>query len=210
MAVAHFFVSRVVGVFEVNVKKYVDAGVCHFLAPQEFTHRTSRSPQRHALGFYAVLCQHSEYLVAAVCSTDAFYGTKVKVFAHLIPEVLVKTLRQVNLTDHCRQHMGVLEVEIIVRTIEVGRHYSYVVAAVLQTETLAHLETCNLSDGIGLVGVFEFRGEQRLFCHRLWCHTWIDTCATQEQQFLYSVTEALTNDVLLYLQVLVDEVGTVP
>ena len=105
--------------------------------------------------------------------------------------------------------MATLEIKIIVRTVKVGRHYRYVVCAVLQVEAFAHFQSGYFSYGIRFIGIFQRRSEQCILFHRLLGITRINTGATQEKQFLYIMTEAFPYDILLYLQVLVDEIGTV-
>ena len=46
-----------------------------------------------------------------------------------------------DLTDHGWQHMRGLQIEIIIRPVEVGRHHGDIVRTVLQVVTLAHLDT---------------------------------------------------------------------
>ena len=63
--------------------------------------------------------------------------------------------------------MRVLKMEIIVGTIEVGRHHGNIVGAILQVVRLAHLQSGNLRDSILLIGVFQFRCQQTVLRHRL-------------------------------------------
>ena len=81
--------------------------------------------------------------------------TQTEVFANGIPVVFVQALGKINLTYHSRQHMTVLKMEVVVRTIQVGRHHCYVVGTILQIERFAHLQSGNLCDSIRFVGVFE-------------------------------------------------------
>ena len=102
--------------------------------------------------------------------------------------------------------MAVFQVEVVIGAVEIGGHYGDVVGAVLQVEALAQLQTGNLGDGIRFVGVFQGRGQQAIFLHGLRSLARIDAGASQEEQFLHAMAEALAYHVLLYLQVLVDEV----
>lgn len=74
---------------------------------------------------------------------------------------------KVYLTHHGRHDMTVLQMEIIVGTVEVSGHDSDIVGAVLQVITLAHLQSGNLRNGIFLVGVFQRGGQQTVFPHGL-------------------------------------------
>ena len=105
--------------------------------------------------------------------------------------------------------MAILEVEVIVGAVEVRRHDCDVVRAVLEVEALTHLEPCDLSDSIGLVGVLQRSREEGFFAEGLLGLSGIDAGATEEEEVLYAVAEALSDDVLLYLEVVVDEVSAV-
>jgi hypothetical protein len=105
--------------------------------------------------------------------------------------------------------VAILEVEVIVGAVEVRRHDCDVVRAVLEVEALTHLEPCDLSDSIGLVGVLQRSSEEGFFAERLLGLSGIDAGAAEEEEVLYAVAEALSDDVLLYLEVVVDEVSAV-
>ena len=137
------------------------------------------------------------------------HGTQADVLAHSLPVPFVQALGQMDLTDHGRQHMAVLQMEIVVRPVKVCRHHGDVVRPVLQVETLTHLQPRYLGDGIRLIGIFQRRREQHLFFHRLRSLTRINARAAQKEQLLHPVAETLADDVLLYLQVLVDEIRTI-
>ena len=209
MAIAYLLVTGLVCILEVNIQEHVHAGVRHLLAPQELTHRFTCSPKRDSLGSDAILGERSQDLLIRTAAVNALYRTQVDVLAHSVPVAFVQALCQIHLAYHCRQHMTVLQMEVVVRAIEVGRHHCDVVATILQREALTHLQSRNLSDGVRLVGVFQLRSEQRLLLHRLRCHARIDACTAEEEQFLHTVAIALAYHVLLYLQVLIDEVGTI-
>ena len=105
--------------------------------------------------------------------------------------------------------MAVLEMEIVVRAVKVGRHHGNIIGPVLDIETLAHLQPCNLGDGIRFVCIFERGCEQAVLGHRLRRLAWIDACAPEKKQFLHPVPETLPDDILLYLEILPYEVGPV-
>ena len=110
---------------------------------------------------------------------------------------------------HGREHVAAFQVEVVVGTVKVGGHHGNVVRTVLKIEAFAHFQSGYFGDGIGLVRVFQRRSEECVFFHRLFGITGIDAGAAQKEKFFHSVAEAFADDVLLYLQVLVDEVGTV-
>ena len=89
------------------------------------------------------------------CRTgNTFNGTFIQIDGNLIPLAIVNQLRKIDLAHHGWHHMTVLQVEIVIGTIEIGRHHSDIVRAVLQIIALAHLQSRNLRNGIFLIGVF--------------------------------------------------------
>ncbi len=105
--------------------------------------------------------------------------------------------------------MTVLQMEIVVGTIEIGGHHGNIVGAILKVIALAHLQTGNLGNGILLIGVFERRCEQRVFLHRLRSILGIDAGGTKEKELLYMMLVSLLDDVALHLHVLHDKVGAI-
>ena len=80
---------------------------------------------------------------------------------------LATELRVVELADHGRQHVGTLQVEVVARAVEVGRHGGDEVRAVLLAIGLAELDAGDLGDRIGLVGRLQQAGQQALLDDRL-------------------------------------------
>ena len=105
--------------------------------------------------------------------------------------------------------MAVLQMEVVVGSIKVGRHHSNVVRSVLNVEAFAHLQPGNFGDGVRLVGVFQGARQQTVLRHRLRSLPRIDASAAEEEQLLHAVFPAFAYDVLLNLQVLEDEVRPV-
>ena len=126
-----------------------------------------------------------------------------------MPVAIVDELGKINLAHHRRHYMAVLQVEVVVRTIEVGRHHGDIVGTILKVVALAHLQSGNLSDGIFLVGVFQRRSKENVLTHWLWCILWIDAGRAQEEEFLYAMRIGVADHVALHLHVLHDEVGTI-
>ena len=63
-------------------------------------------------------------------------------------------------TDECGKHMTVLRMIVVVRAIKVGGHHRNIVCAVLAVKILAILQTAYLGEGVSLVGLLKFRGEE--------------------------------------------------
>ena len=105
--------------------------------------------------------------------------------------------------------MAILQMEIIVRTIQISRHYGDIIGSILKVKALAHLQTGNLGNGIRLVGILQRRSQQYILSHRLRSISGIDAGAAQKEQFFDLMTETLSNDILLNLQIIIDKVGTI-
>ena len=105
--------------------------------------------------------------------------------------------------------MAPFQVEVVIRPIQVGRHHRNEVGAVLQVEALAHLQPRNLGDGIRFVGILQRARQQRILRHGLGRLLRVDAGAPQEEQLLHPVAPALTDHVILYLQIAIDKIGPV-
>ena len=65
------------------------------------------------------------------------------------------------------QDVAAGEVEVVAGAVEVGGHDAEVAGAVLGVVGFAELDASDLGDGVGLVGVLQGAGEQRIFAHGL-------------------------------------------
>ena len=97
VAVADVLVSGLAGVFEVYVLHDEYAGIRHFLAPEEFARRSSRTPKPDFFFADAVFGKYVQYLSVAVAAIDSFYWTQVHVTAYGIPVALLQAVGQVYL-----------------------------------------------------------------------------------------------------------------
>ena len=195
---------------EVDMLHDVDAGVGHLLAPEELAQRCARAPERDGVGGDAVLGEQGEQLlVRGRAGVDVLNGAADEVGADVVHAALVEAAGQVDLADHGGQDVAALQVEVVVRAVEVGGHDGDVVRAVLQVEALAHLQAGDLGDGVGLVGVLQRGGQEGVLAHGLGHVAGVDAGAAEEEQFADIVAEALADDVLLDAEVAVDEVGAV-
>ena len=105
--------------------------------------------------------------------------------------------------------MAVLQVEVVVRTIEVGWHHGDIVGAILQVVALTHLQASDLGDGILLVGIFQRRSQEHVLRHWLGSILGIDAGGTEEEQLLHAMRISIADDVALHLHVLHDKVSTI-
>ena len=118
-------------------------------------------------------------------------------------------LGQKDFAHHGRHYVTVLQMEIVVRAIEVRGHHGNVVGAVLQVVALAHLQSRNLRDSVFLVGVLQRTGKEAVLLHGLWSVLGVDAGGAQEEQFLHVVRVGFAYHVALDLHVHHDEVSTV-
>ena len=88
-------------------------------------------------------------------------------------------------------------------------HDSDVHSTVLEVEAHALIESRDLGDSIRFVGVLQRSREEGFFAEGLLGLSGIDAGTAEEEEMLYTVAEALSDDVLLYLEVVVDEVSAV-
>ena len=106
----------VIRILEVHVEEHVHAGVRHLFAPEELPHRSTRTPERHSLRCDAVVSQHLEDVLLVRLTVHQYlhavlhhaHRSQAYVLAHGLPVALVEALCQMNLPNHCRQHVAVL------------------------------------------------------------------------------------------------------
>ena len=196
-------------VAEVNVQEYVYGGVGHVFAPEEFAERLAGAPEGHLVVLDAVLGENLQNFILRGVAVDAFYRALVHIDLDAVPVVVVDKLRQVNLAHHSGHHMAIFQVEVVIRTIKVRRHYSEVVGAILQVVAFAHLEARDLCDGVFLVGVLEFAREESILFHRLRGIFRVNASRTEEQELLHVVGVGFAEHVALNFHVHHHEVCTV-
>ena len=196
-------------VAEVHVQQHVHRGVGHVLAPQELAERLARTPEGHLVILDAVLGKHLQNLFLGCIAVDAFDRALVHVDLDAGPVAVVDELGEVDLAHHGRHHVAVFQVDVVVGPVEVGGHHGDVVGAVLQVVALAHLEARDLRDGVLLIGVLQFAGEQGILFHGLRGVLGVNAGGTQEQKLLHVVRVGLAEHVALDLHVHHHEVGTV-
>ena len=105
--------------------------------------------------------------------------------------------------------MRSFQVKIIIRAIQVGRHYCDIVSSVLQVITLTHLDPGYLSYRIRFIRIFERRSEQAILRHRLRSISRINTSTSQKQKFLYIIQIRSMNHIVLNHKILVNKVSPV-
>src|SRR5690606_19383582 len=94
-------------------------------------------------------------------------------------------------------------------SVKIGGHHRNKIGAVLQIIAFAGLDSRDFGNGVGLVGIFERVGEQILLLHGLRGVFGINAGAAQKQKLLHAVLIALMDDIVLYHQVFVDEIGAI-
>ena len=109
---------------------------------------------------------------------------------------------------HQRGHdMRARQIEIVARTIQVGRHGRDEVAAILTPVRLTEPDARDLGDGVGFVRRFERTAQQILFPDRLRAVTRVNARAAEIEQSRHVVGPARLHDRGVDHQVVVDELG---
>ena len=196
-------------VAEIHVQEHMYRGVRHVFAPKELAKRLASTPKGHLVILDAVLGEDFQNFILGGVAVDAFDGALVHVNLNTVPVVIVDEFRQVNFTHHGRHHMAVFKMEVVIGAVEVRRHHSEIVGAVLQVVAFAHLEASNLCDGVFLVGVLEFAREEGILLHGLRCVFRIDAGRAEEQELLHVVSVCFAEHVALDFHVHHHEIGTI-
>ena len=95
-------------------------------------------------------------------------------------------LRLMHLADHRREHVGVLEGEVVARAVEIAGHRADEVAAMLGARVVAELDARDLGDRIGFVRDLERTGQQGVFADGLRRELRVDAARTQEEQLAHA------------------------
>ncbi len=109
--------------------------------------------------------------------------------------------------DERRQHVAGLQVVIVARSVEIGRHRAQVGRAVLAVVRPAHLDAGDLGEGIRPVGGLERPGEQVVLADRLRAIARVDARGAEEEQPPDARAPGLVDHVGLDRQIVVDEIG---
>ncbi len=81
---------------------------------------------------------------------------------------------------HSRDNMSSLNIEVISRTIDIGRHTRDKILTKLPRNVFTESHPSNLCYCISLIRRFEFACHEILFLHRLWTFARIDTTTSKE------------------------------
>lgn len=195
---------------EADIQEDVDRSVGHVLAPEELTEGFSGAPEAQGLPRYSARGEScADFVHSRGIGVNAVHRPLAEVGAEVVFPAFAEQTREMHLADHGGKNVGIVEMEIIVRAIEIRGHDGHVVRAVLKVYGLAHLHAGDFRYGVGLVGVFEGGREQSVLGNGLGSLTRVYTGASEEQKPLHAVAQGRTDDVLLYAEVLEDKVGAV-
>lgn len=115
--------------------------------------------------------------------------------------------RFVDLPDKRRQHVTGLEVVIVVRAVEVGRHAADEIRAVLLPISLAKLDPCDLRQGVPFVARLQRAAQQFCLRRRLPRVLGVDTSRTNVEKPFDAIAVGGVDQVRSDRQVLVEEFG---
>src|ERR1022692_1653064 len=110
-------------------------------------------------------------------------------------------------TDERGQNMRGLQIIIVIRPIEVGRHHADEIAAVLAAVGLAHFDAGDFGDGVPLIRRFERASQKMLLFDRLGGEFWVNARTSEEQKLFDAGQMRPMDEVVLNLQVLKKESG---
>src|SRR5437016_4580962 len=94
------------------------------------------------------------------------------------------------------------EIEIIIRSVKIGRHRGNKIVAVFARKCLAKFYAGDFRDRVSFVSRFERAAQQRAFGNRLRRELGINARAAEKQKFSRAVLMSSSNDVVLNAQVL--------
>src|SRR5262249_5314708 len=105
------------------------------------------------------------------------------------------------------QNMGALEIEIVIRSVQIGGHGTDKIGSELARIRLAEFNSRDLCHRIRLVGWLERSAQQCAFRNRLRRELRVNARAAEKQQLARFVLEGGTNDIVLDLEVLDQELN---
>ena len=113
------------------------------------------------------------------------------------------------LADQGGQDVAGLQVVVVARAVEVGRHDRKVARAVLAVVGPAHLDARDLGQGVGAVRGFQGAAQKIGFADGLRTFPWIDAAGAQKKEVLHACLVGAVDDVGLDGQIGVDEIRRV-
>ncbi len=105
--------------------------------------------------------------------------------------------------------MRSLEIEIVRRTVQIGRHEREKIAAVLAIIIFTQLQAGDLGNGIGLVGLFQLTAQQVFLFQWLRRQFGIDARAAEKKQFFYFILVRRMDNIGGDQQVVIDKLGAI-
>ena len=90
---------------------------------------------------------------------------------------VVQAFRQMNFSYHCREGVTILQMKIIIWTIEICRHNCNIIGTILQIKAFTHFQSYFFAIAYGSL-VYSNVDEQCIFLHWLFGISNINTCTT--------------------------------
>src|SRR5207249_3655043 len=100
------------------------------------------------------------------------------------------------------QNMRALQIEVVVRSVEIGRDGGNEIRAVLARISLAKFHAGYFSDGISVVGRLERAAQQGAFRNWLRRMLWINARAAKEKKFAHTALIRRLDDAVLNTQII--------
>lgn len=113
------------------------------------------------------------------------------------------------LAQQRRDDVTVLRVVVVARSVQIGRHHSQILRAVLAVVAPAHFDAGDLGQRVRAVGRLQRAGQQAVLAHRLRRHLRVDAARPEEHQPRHTVLPRAVDHIGLDHQVVADELRRV-
>ena len=87
--------------------------------------------------------------------------------------------------EESREDVGIPQVVIITRSVHISRHDRDELVTELREVGLAQFDSCDLGDGVPLIGGFQVSGKQVFRFHGLGTISGVNAGTSEEKQFFY-------------------------
>lgn len=172
--------------------------------PGEFEDRYVLAAADIDVGVTRIMPHQEDARVSEIVNVQEFTARRAR--TPDLEALSLGALRLVRLADQSRQDVAGLQIEIVARPVEVGRHGRDEVTAMLPAIGLGELDPGDLSDGAPLIGRLEAHGEDGILANRLRRKLGIDARRAEEEQLLDPDAIARLDDIRLDHQVVVEKV----
>lgn len=108
--------------------------------------------------------------------------------------------------NHRWHHMRLLQVKVIIWTIEIGWHTGNILCSILTIIALTKFDASNFCKCISIIRRLKKSCKKVLFFDWLWCKFWIDTTWTKKKKFFYSTLVCWFNNIHLNPKIILKKI----